>query len=231
MNTNTNRLPIILRACFGALLLLMPLALSPSTSHSSQISNLESRLSNLRPYDWWATVQEDVRCREYHVTWQESSLSPGEPAPLAGLRAGGYQAPNRAQNLRIGFYLTGIRIVPRTPTQPSPWQGQGEDGGWTWGLALTGLGRGEAPRPVAEAMPIPKANRVEYRRGSVTEWYVNDEHGLEQGFQIPNSKSQIPNLQSPIPNPQSPTVLELALTGDLTPRLADGDQAIELATA
>jgi hypothetical protein len=159
------------------------------------ISNLASRLSNLRPYDWWAAVQEDVRRREYHVTWQESPLSPGEPAPSAGLRAGGYQAPNRAQNLRIGFYPAGIRIVPRTPTQPFPWQGEGGGGGWTWGLALTGLGHGEAQRPVAEAMPIPEANRVEYRRGSITEWYVNDQHGLEQGFQIPNLQSPIPNLR------------------------------------
>jgi hypothetical protein len=212
MNVNTNRLPTILRACLGVLLLLTPLALFPPASHSSQTSDPQSQISNPRSYDWWAAVQEDVRCREYHVTWQESSLSPGEPAPWAGLRATGYQAPNRAQNLRIGFYPAGIRIVPRTATQPAPWQGEGEGGGWTWGLALTGLGHGEAQRPIAEVAPIPKANRVEYRRGSITEWYVNDEHGLEQGFQIPNPKSQIPNpksqisnLQPPISNLQPPT--------------------------
>ncbi|MDY6877293.1 MAG: integrin alpha [Chloroflexota bacterium] len=231
MNMNTNRLLTILRTCLGVLLLLMPLSLFPPRSHSSPISNLQSPILNLRSYDWWTAVQEDVRHREYYITWQESPLSPGGPAPSAGLMAGGYQAPNRAQNLRFGFYPAGIRIVPRTPTPPSPRQGQGEGGGWTCGLALTGLGRGEAPQPVAEAMPIPEANRVEYRRGPITEWYVNDQHGLEQGFQIPNPKSQTPNLQSPISNLQPPTVLELALTGDLTPRLTGGDQAIELATA
>jgi len=164
---------------------------------------------------WWADVQEDLRRREYHVTWQESPLFPGIPA--------GYQAPNRAQNLRIGFYPSAVLFVPRTPAQPSPWQGEGEGEGWTWGLTLTGYGRGEPLRQLPEATPNPQTNRVEYRRGPITEWYVNDEHGLEQTFQISNPKPQTPNLQSPI-------VLELTLTGDLTPHLTDDNQAIELTT-
>ena len=221
---HTYRLLTILRAYLGVLVLLLPLALFPPTL--SSMERTEGRgtpasapeLPASHVAGWWTTVQEDLRRREYHVTWQEASLSPGGPVASTGLRAGGYQAPNRAQNLRIGFYSTGIRVVPRTPTQPSPWQGEGEGGGWTWGLALTGLGRGEAQRPITEVAPIPETNRVEYRRGPVTEWYVNDEHGLEQGFQISKPKSQSPNLQSPI-------VLELALTGDLTPRLTDDPSA------
>ena len=36
--------------------------------------------------------------------------------------------------------------------------------------------------PVAEAELVVGANRIEYRRGKLTEWYVNDARGVEQGF-------------------------------------------------
>ncbi len=251
------RLLAILRASLGILILLPLLALFPPMPPSLERAegreqpalapeSPASRPPSVPPTggegrptggkgghaDWWTAVQEDLRRREYYVTWQESPLFPGGLASSAGLSAGGYQAPNRAQNLRIGFYPTGIHVVPRTPTQPSPWQGEGEGGGWTWVLALTGFGRGEPPQRLPEATPIPQANRVEYRRGPITEWYVNDGHGLEQGLRISKPKPPIPNLQSPI-------VLGLTLTGDLTPHLTDdpstssgqGNQAIQLTTA
>jgi len=203
------------------------------------------------PAGWWTAVQEDLRRREYHIAWQESPLFPDGPGPSAGLtatssatspatstrggragpsarlRAGGYQAPNRAHNLRIGFYPTGIRVVERTVMHPT----------WSWGLALTSLGQGELLRQLPEATPVPQANRVEYQRDPVTEWYINDERGLEQTIQISNPQPPTSNLQPPTPNPQPPTsnlqppiVLELALTGDLLPNLSDDGQAIEFTT-
>jgi hypothetical protein len=54
----------------------------------------------------------------------------------------------------------------------------------SWGMALVGYGRSGtllAPRRVA---PRARANRVEYRRGPLTEWYVNGPSGVEQGFTI-----------------------------------------------
>ena len=228
-----NRLP----ASLGVLILLMPLALfspTPSSPARTVSTDTEGRKlpasvseSPASPTaDWWAAVQEDLRRREYHATWQESPLFPGGPAPSTGLtatstrggtrggRAGGYQAPNRAQNLRIGFYPTGIRIVERTTVHPT----------WTWGLALTGFGRGEPSQNLSEAAPILQANRVEYRRGPITEWYVNDEHGLEQAFQISNPKAQSPK-------PESQLVLRLVPTGDLSRRLTGDNQAVEFTTA
>jgi len=189
------------------------------------------------PAGWWTAVQEDLRRREYHIAWQESPLFPdgpgpsarltatssatspatstrgGRAGPSARLRAGGYQAPNRAHNLRIGFYPTGIRVVERTAMHPT----------WSWGLALTSLGQGELLRQLPEATPVPQANRVEYQRDPVTEWYINDERGLEQTIQISNPQPPTSNLQPPI-------VLELALTGDLLPNLSDDGQAIEFTT-
>lgn len=56
------------------------------------------------------------------------------------------------------------------------------------GLALRGVGFDRALEPVAgEAAPQARANRVEYRRGPVSEWFANGPGGLEQGFTIPRA--------------------------------------------
>jgi parallel beta-helix repeat protein len=65
-------------------------------------------------------------------------------------------------------------------------------------------------------------NRIEYRRGDLTEWYVNDERGLEQGVTL---------ASSPGGRPQgSPLQFDLALLGNLTPALSDDGAAIEFTT-
>ena len=51
-------------------------------------------------------------------------------------------------------------------------------------LALRAYGYGEALRPVAGAEPQAEANRIVYRRGMLSEWYVNGPLGLEQGFTL-----------------------------------------------
>jgi len=40
----------------------------------------------------------------------------------------------------------------------------------TWSLALRGYGRGSELRAVAAIAPQASANRIEYRRGALTEW-------------------------------------------------------------
>ena len=51
-------------------------------------------------------------------------------------------------------------------------------------MQLTGVGYGERLTAVAAALPTSSDNRVEYRRGNVTEWYVNGPLGLQQGFTL-----------------------------------------------
>ncbi len=53
-----------------------------------------------------------------------------------------------------------------------------------WKLALNSYGYGNALKPVHAARPRVNRNRVEYRRGPLTEWYVNGPLGLEQGFTL-----------------------------------------------
>src|SRR6185369_4782302 len=55
---------------------------------------------------------------------------------------------------------------------------------WSWQLSLAGYGRESSLRVPARATRSARANRMEYRRGDLVEWYVNDERGLEQGFTL-----------------------------------------------
>jgi hypothetical protein len=164
---------------------------------------------------WWQTVQKDIHDSEYHV----KPLLPktGEAA---------YQAPNRAQNLRTYFTPSGIRVVPRVTDGDPPWE---------WGLTLSGYGYAGDIQPVSAAELTVSTNRITYRRGALTEWYVNDENGLEQGFTLSAPPQHLHRAAdavqvSPIPNSQYPIVLELTLSGNLTPNLSDDRSAIEFTT-
>jgi hypothetical protein len=152
--------------------------------------------------DWWSAVQKDIAASEYRVTRQKESG--------ATSTAGTYQAPNRAQNLRTFFAPEGITITPRSGDGPS----------WQWGLSLRSYGLGDASREVQPATQVANGNRIEYRRGALTEWYVNDQRGVEQGFTV----------QSPPDSGQSSARLhlDLAVTGGVKPVLTDGGQAVDL---
>ncbi len=54
-------------------------------------------------------------------------------------------------------------------------------------LRLTGFGRGTR----VEATPEANANRIEYRRGGLTEWYANGPLGLEQGFTLDRPPARV----------------------------------------
>jgi hypothetical protein len=181
----------------------VPAAQAPETRAPDQ--NLPADVSP----DWWSTVQEDIRRQEYHITWQDVTYLSDVPAA--------YQAPNRAHNLRTYFTPTGVRVIPRVRG--------GDD--WECGLALSGYGALGDVQPVGGAELTPSANRVEYRYESgsqqISEWYVNDEGGLEHGFVVAaRPASSLPTAS---------LVLDLALTGGLTPGLVDGGAAVEFATS
>jgi hypothetical protein len=86
---------------------------------------------------------------------------------------------------------------------------------WKWDARLVSYGYGESQHAVESAEPVPQNNGIEYRRGSLTEWYRNDQRGLEQGFTLaappiaPDSKGR----------DASPLTLTVAIDSDLTPTL------------
>ncbi len=192
------------------------------TEHSNGTATLPPGVST----DWWTIAQENIRQSEYYVTWQDHTYLSDVPAPPAELRAGDYQAPNRAQGLRTYFTPEGPVVIPRV------WPEVVEAPPWHWGLRLTAWGREGTLQPVSDATLHPESNRIEYRRGHLTEWYINDERGLEQGFTLtlpPATLGTPPPLSQDWEREES-LVLELALTDDLLPHLTDDGQAVEFTT-
>ena len=91
------------------------------------------------------------------------------------------------------------------------------DGAWHVGLALVAVGRDGSLKEAAPAGVEAHGNRAELHRGSLTEWYVNDERGLEQGFTLEKR-----------PPGGGELVLELELTGDLMALVAGNGRRLDL---
>ncbi|MCX7045426.1 MAG: integrin alpha [Candidatus Sumerlaeota bacterium] len=192
--------------------------------------------------DWSSQAQQAVAAQEYEVTAVNQASASGAGAA--------YQAPNRSQGLRTNFTAQGPRVVPRT-----------QEASWTWGLELTGftaphdpasaVGTQSACVPPAVEKISPNGNRIEYHRGAgLIEWYVNDPKGLEQGFTITDCGLRIADSENPyaaiqsatnnpqsakkesaIRNPQSAIIIDLAIRGDLAPKMTPGGRTIEFRNA
>ncbi len=143
--------------------------------------------------NWWTAVQQDIEKEEYNI-----SSAPAESKAL-------YQAPNRAHGFRTYFTEEGIRVVPRTE----------QEDGWELGLSLVRFGRAGKPQLVARQVLSVHDNTADYHRGGISEWYINDARGLEQGFRI-----------SAPPDGEGPLILEMTLSGSLHPAFSEDKQAV-----
>ena len=95
---------------------------------------------------------------------------------------------NDAQRLSARFGRSGVQV---------------QSGATRVGLSLRAFGYGTRLTPAVQAAPTARANRVSYRRGPLTEWYLNGPLGLEQGFTLQRA-----------PGPGGgPLTLELGLSG------------------
>jgi hypothetical protein len=83
-----------------------------------------------------------------------------------------------------------------------------ESGGTRLRLRLRAVGRGAKLEALAPARPKATANRIDYQRTALNEWYLNGPLGLEQGF----------TFESP-PGHATGEVLTLALDLVATERL------------
>ena len=102
---------------------------------------------------------------------------------------------------------------------PDGVRARSSDGAWQVGLALVAVGRDGAMKEAAPAGVEARGNRAELHRGALTEWYVNDERGLEQGFTL---KERQPA------DGGGELVLALELTGDLMPLVAGNGRRLDL---
>ena len=81
-------------------------------------------------------------------------------------------------------------------------------------------GYGKDLQAVADAREIRVTdNRIEYLREAFTEWYVNDPHGLEQGFTFHNRPSG--------GNDSAPLVLRLGSSSDFKSILTNDEKGID----
>jgi uncharacterized repeat protein (TIGR01451 family) len=142
----------------------------------------------------WAEIRGLVEKDRYHVA---SVAQPGQPEAL--------KASNPGQGYVTTFRPEGIEIASR----PVP----GRD--WRLGVRVTGFGAEGDVRPLPRAKPVGEKERVEYRRGPVTEWYENRPEGLEQGFTIAKAPAEGTGVL---------LAIELAVEGGLDVAV-DGDSA------
>lgn len=125
---------------------------------------------------------------------------------------GGYTTLNPGHGLAVRFREGGLTVSPLGKPAAA-----NRAPAWRWGMKLTGYGTPSAIRPVAPATAVAAGQRLEYRRGAVTEWYENRPEGLEQGFTL---------AEPPAPGAEA-LVLSLAVDGGLKPQIASRSHAIE----
>jgi trimeric autotransporter adhesin len=133
-----------------------------------------------------------------------AALARENPAYYARSVGADLVADNAAQKLRAHFSASGVQV---------------RSAGSVWKLALSGYGYGNNLIPLQKAVPSANQNRVEYRRGPVTEWYVNGPLGLEQGFTI----------QQPPPGADGQRLtVALTLAGNLRAAVEKGNAGLQL---
>src|SRR5271169_6497772 len=135
----------------------------------------------------------------------QSSISAALGRDIRGYQAhaqkASFQAENARHKLVVNFTTEGVAV---------------HSGSALWSVALEGYGYGNALKTVDSVAPRADFNRVEYRRGSLTEWYVNGPQGLEQGFTLNEPPGRSAN---------QPLTIAMALSGDFT-GMANGDRTI-----
>jgi trimeric autotransporter adhesin len=117
------------------------------------------------------------------------------------------RAQNSQHDLEIQFMPKGVEITSKETR---------------WCMSLSAYGRGDTLKNIRAVAPQVSANRVEYRRGSITEWYVNGPAGLEQGFTI---------RDRPQRRRGQPLTLVLSLSGNLMATLGQNGTDLTLKTS
>jgi FG-GAP repeat protein len=134
-------------------------------------------------------------------------LGRDQPAYHATPSRAGLAVRNHQHGLSVDFGPAGLEIISGTARL---------------GMRLEAVGYGERLTPVAATIPKAQANRIEYRRGRLTEWYANGPVGVQQGF----------TLQAPPAEVKAgPLTLALALSGNLKPALDKATNTLTLAAS
>jgi hypothetical protein len=119
----------------------------------------------LEQSSWFSEVSGRIQRDEYRYS------------PVDGA-ANTWSAPSRAQDLRSRISANGIELTARTADV-----GEASEQ-WTASLATTRFGRVDSSFELTAATVTAEGERVELAHGPLTEWFVNDARGIEQGWTI-----------------------------------------------
>jgi hypothetical protein len=148
----------------------------------------------------WARIRAQLETARYAIRPVVAHSDPGR-----------YEAWNQEEQLHAQFAKGGVSLVGNAEAGQSAASAR---------LAFMGYRYGQTLEPVSEPTLVALGNRIEYRRGSITEWYVNDPRGVEQGFCL---------AQRPAgPRDAGPLRLELGIEGTLYGELRADGQAVLL---
>ncbi len=142
------------------------------------------------------------------------ALPAGTTAPPA-LVAAYRQAQHQVKPAKAGFQLWNPENQFTAEFHDGTMTAEHADGRLS--LRLEGYGYGDKLATPASASAHATGARIEYQRGPLTEWYVNEARGLEQGFTL---------QERPAHQNGGPLEIELSVSGNLQPAVV-GDH-IEL---
>jgi hypothetical protein len=146
-----------------------------------------------------------------------AQTSADESAMPAGLQEAFLAASSKPFSTQGGTYTTETNGMGyRLNVEGLKVQGNG----LSWGISLRGMGRGNQAQDAQTPEIMQTDERLEYRRGVITEWYRDTALGLEQGFTIRES-----------PKGKGGLVLHLDLSTDLEGRLDEDERGISFAGA
>ena len=153
-------------------------------------------------------IERETQDLEYQLSWQVAPQ-------LKGVESA-WQAANRAQGMRSFFTDDGLRVLPRLESQAAHWQ---------VGFSLIGYGRDSWITGLDSADLVVDEKRIDYRRGRVTEWYVNEPRGLEQGFDLEAPPRETAEADRSVPGARragadGEAYLVLTIEGSLSPRIS-----------
>ena len=183
------------------LVFLLPLFAPTSAAASSTTLETEGASQSIQPGQvpdgltsaQWENIQQAIIADKYAFSAENDTAT----------------AYNPTQNWDLSFGTQGLNITPRS-----------EDEDWTWGLSLRAYGY-EANRDFRSLEDFGSLsvdqNAITYQWDqNISEWWINDSAGLEQGFTL---------LERPASSNQdsvgiNPLTVEMAVTGSLTPSIA-----------
>jgi hypothetical protein len=176
-------------------------AISPGVSASSIAVQPPSPIVPPAAIDrsaWSAHASRVLAQQEYHF------------APVRGADCF-WSAPSRAHGFRSRISASGIEIVPRDA------QSFGASAEWQLSIATESFGRGERCIALVRAAVSANDERVELDHGALSEWFVNEPRGLEQGWTIARSPAGV-----------GPLWICLAFGGDLRARIDASGRSMTL---